>query len=198
MDIFNTKWVDCLGILSKDNGEKRNASIMVRMPSNLTLIIDQCVGISHSSRPDFVTDGVRSFIHYIITEEDAVMKYLKEKEDASREVKLQFYYESMKNKTEMFRKAVVSAAEKSTKKDVDILLSLPRGLASQIDGVVNRTKCFRNHQEFVKAATVYLTTQMGTDNTNELDVLNFLESNQATKDLQEQIEKMRKEMDESH
>lgn len=189
--------MNCLGILSKDNGEKRNASIMVRMPSNLALIIDQCVGITHSSRPDFVTDGIRSFIHYIITEEDSVMRYLKEKEDASREVKLQFYYETMKNKTEMYRKAVVSAAEKSTKKDVDILLSLPRGLASQIERVVERTKCFRNHQEFVKAATVYLTTQMGTDNTNENIVLNYLESNQATKDLQEQIEKMRKEMEES-
>ena len=156
-----------MGILSKDGGEKRNASMMVRLPSNLARIVDGCVGITHSSRPDFVIDGIRSFIHYINEEENTVMKYLNEKKDASREVKLQFYYETMRNRTEPFRKAITSAVQKSKKKDVDVLLSLPRGLAVKIENTTNRTKCFRNHQEFVKAATVYLTYQMGFDNTTE-------------------------------
>lgn len=184
-----------MGILSKTDINKKNASIMVRMPSNLAMIIDMSVGISYTSRPDFVIDGIRRFIHYINNEEAAIMLYLQEKEDAARDVKLEFYYAAMKEKTEMYRKAVSSASEKSKKKDVDILLSLPKGVASQIDRIVERTKCFRNHQEFIKAGTVYLTTIMGMDNTNDMLTTNFLESNQSTKDLREQIEKMRKEME---
>lgn len=185
-----------MGILSKDKGEKRNASIMVRMPSNLAMVIDMSVGLSYTSRPDFVIDGIRRFVHYINNEEASIMLYLQEKEDAARDVKLEFYYESMKERTEMYRKAVVSAAEKSKKKDVDVLLSLPKGLAAQIDGIVERTRCFRNHQEFIKAGSIYLIMIMGMDNTNEMLTTNFLESNQSTKDLREQIEKMRKEMEE--
>ena len=184
-----------MGILSKSDENKKNASIMVRMPSNLAMIIDMSVGISYTSRPDYVIDGIRRFVHYINNEEAAIMLYLQEKEDAARDVKLEFYYASMKERTEIYRKAVVSAAEKSKKKDVDILLSLPKGLASQIDRIVERTKCFRNHQEFIKASSIYLIMILGMDNTNDMLTTNFLESNQSTKDLREQIEKMRKEME---
>ena len=184
-----------MGILSKTGDDKKNASIMVRMPSNLALVIDTTVGISYTSRPDFVIDGIRRFVHYINNEEAAIMTYLQEKEDAARDVKLEFYYASIKERTDTYRKAVASAAEKSKKKDVDILLSLPKGLASQIDRAVERTKCFRNHQEFIKSGTVYLTTLIGMDNTNDMLTASFLESNQSTKDLREQIDKMKKEME---
>jgi len=184
-----------MGILSKTGDDKKNASIMVRMPSNLAMIIDMSVGTAYTSRPDFVIDGIRRFVHYINNEEAGIMLYLQEKEDAARDVKLEFYYETIKEKTEMYRNMIVSAAEKSQKKDVDILLSLPKGLASQIDRLVERTKCFRNHQEFIKAGSCYLIILLGADNTNDMLTASFLESNQSTKDLREQIDKMKKEME---
>ena len=185
-----------MGILSKTDNNKKNASIMVRMPSSLSMMIDMSVGISYTSRPDFVIDGIRRFIHYINNEEAAIMLYLQEKEDAARDVKLEFYHETIEEKTEMYRNMVGSASAKSKRKDVDILLSLPKGLASQIDRMVERTGCFRNHQEFIKTGSAYLIVLLGMDNTNDMLTTDFLESNQSTKDLREQIEKMRKEMEE--
>ena len=183
-----------LGIITKDDG-KRNVSLMVRMPSNIAFVIDHCVGVSHSSRPDFVIDGIRQFMVAISYEEARVFEFIETKKDASREVKLQFYYESMKSFTLTFRNTIASAAEKSEKKDVDILLSLPKGLAAQIDEFVNRTKAFKNHQEFIKCATIFLSTTMGAVNTNSMLAGTYLINNEATKELQEQVEKMRKEME---
>ena len=183
-----------MGILSNESEYRKSISMMIRLPSAITELLDGGIGLTHSSRPDFVTDGIRSFLHYICVEEKNILDFLEKKEDASREVKIQFYYETIKLKTELYRKTLMNAAEQSKKKDVDILLSLPIGLVGRIENTVNRTKCFRNRQEFVKAATVFVGIQYGLDNEVECNIENFLESNQSTKEIEEQIAKMREEM----
>jgi len=183
-----------MGIITKDNG-KKNASLMVRVPDGLAFAIDNMVGNTHSSRPDCVIDGIRRFIHFICNTESEIMIYLQEKSDADRDVRLEFYKESIKSSTEPYRKAVTSAISKS-KKDVDVLLSLPRGLAAEIDRTVERTGCFKNHQEFVKCSVVFLLREIGAENTNATLTENYLQSNQSTSELKQQIEKMKKEMNE--
>lgn len=185
-----------MGILSKKNDDKKNASIMVRMPSGLTEVMDMtAVGNTHSSRPDFVIDGIRSFIRFIVSDEYAILHYLEKKEDVDKAVKVKFYYESLKKDTLVYRNTVVNRIKES-RKDVDILLSLPKGLAAEIDRVVERTKCFRNHQEFIKCATLYLITIIASNNTNAIIVNEFLQSNKSTQELEEEIEQMSKELDE--
>ncbi|MDY0224668.1 MAG: hypothetical protein RBR05_04655 [Candidatus Methanomethylophilaceae archaeon] len=181
-----------MGIITKNDG-KKNASLMVRVPDGLALAIDNMVGNTHSSRPDCVIDGVRRFIHFICCTEAEIMIYLQEKSDADRDVRLEFYRESIKSSTESYRKAVANAISKS-EKDIDVLLSLPKGLAAQIDRTVERTECFKNHQEFVKCSIVYLLTEICTENTNAMLADNYLKSNQSTSELRKQIEKMREEM----
>ncbi len=185
-----------MGILSKKNDDKKNASIMVRMPSGLTEVMDMtAVGNTHSSRPDFVIDGIRTFIRFIISDEYSILRYLEKKEDVDKAVKVKFYYESLKKDTLIYRNTVVNRIKES-KKDVDILLSLPKGLAAEIDRVVERTQCFRNHQEFIKCATLYLITMIASDNTNAVVVNEFLQSNKSTQELEEEIEQMSRELDE--
>lgn len=183
-----------MGILTKTDG-KKGVSVMVRMPSSITMILDMAVGSTHSSRPDFVIDGIRSFLHYIINEEAGLMLYLQEKDTIDYDVKLQFYYEAIKNRTEAYRNSVHSAQERDGKKVVDILLSVPKGLLAEVERTVERTKCFRNHQEFIKCATFYRIALMGADNTNTMLTENFLISNNTTKDLRDQISIMKKEME---
>ena len=182
-----------MGIITKDDG-KKNTSLMIRMPSNLAEMIDICVGQTHSSRPDYVIDGIRSFIHFICSNEAEIMKYIDEKKDAARDVKIEFYYESIKSLTQIYRNGAASASEKS-RSDVSILLSIPKGLAAQIDRTVERTRCFRNHQEFIRSATVYLTMSQGIDNTNSMLIEGFLESNQSTKDLRAELERLKNSME---
>ena len=179
-----------MGIITKDDG-KKNASLMVRMPSTLAEMIDVCVGQTHSSRPDYVIDGIREFIHFICTNEAEIMRYIDEKKDAARDVKIEFYYESIKSLTQVYRDAASSASEKS-RSDVSILLSIPKGLAAQIDRIVERTRCFKNHQEFIRSSTVYMSMSMGMDNTNSMLTESFLESNQSTKELQIELERLKR------
>lgn len=184
-----------MGIITKDDG-KKNTSLMVRVPDGLALTIDNMVGNTHSSRPDCVIDGIRRFIHFICSTEAEIMIYLQEKSDADRGIRLEFYKESIKSVTETYRKTVANAISNS-KRDVDVLLSLPKGLAAQIDRTVERTGCFKNHQEFVKCSIVYLIIEVGAENTNAMLTENYLQSNQSTSELKEQIEKMKKEMSET-
>jgi len=181
-----------MGIITKDDGKNR-VSLMVRMPHGMAEVIDMSVGILYTSRPDFVIEAIRRFIHYVCNEEAGIMLYLQDKKDADRDVRLEFYRESIREKTELFRNTAAEAAAKS-KRDVDILLSLPKGLASEIDRTVERTGCFRNHHEFVKSATVYLMIEMAADNTNAMLTDNFLVSNQTTSELRAQIDRMKEEM----
>ncbi len=183
-----------MGIITKDDGKKKTG-LMVRVPDGLAAAIDNLVGNTHSSRPDCVIDGVRRFIHFICNTEAGIMLYLQEKNDADRGIRLEFYKESIKSLTETYRKSIANAISNS-KRDVDVLLSLPKGLAAQIDRTVERTGCFKNHQEFVKCSIVYLLMEVGADNTNAMLTESYLQSNQSTTELREQIEKMRREMDE--
>lgn len=185
-----------MGIITKNDG-KKNVSLMVRVPDSLALTIDNMVGNTHSSRPDCVIDGIRRFIHFICNAEAEIMTYLQEKSDADRDIRLEFYRESIKSLTETYRKMAVSAIS-SSKKDVDVLLSLPKGLAAQIDRTVERTGCFKNHQEFVKCSIVYLLMEIGAENTNAMLTESYLQSNQSTSELKKQIEKMKKEMNENN
>lgn len=184
-----------MGIITKNDG-KKNTNLMVRVPDGLALAIDSMVGNTHSSRPDCIIDGIRRFIHFICSTEAEIMLYLQEKSDANRDVRIEFYKESIKSVTETYRESVANAISKS-KRDVDVLVRLPKGLAAQIDYTVERTRCFRNHQEFVKCSIVYLLTEIGADNTNAMLTENYLLNNQSTSELREQIEKMKKEMNES-
>ena len=181
-----------MGIITKNDG-KKNTNLMVRVPDGLALAIDSMVGSTHSSRPDCIIDGIRRFIHFICSTEAEIMTYLQEKSDANRDVRIEFYKESIRSLTETYRESVANAISKS-KRDVDVLVRLPKGLATQIDSTVERTGCFRNHQEFVKCSIVFLLVEIGADNTNAMLTENYLLNNQSTSELREQIEKMKKEM----
>ncbi len=170
----------------------KNVSLMVRMPKNITNIIDTCVGNTHGSRPDFVIDGIRAFSRYICDCEYEILEYLKDREDADRNVQIEFYRETIRSRTQAYRDEIKLADK--TERDVDILLSLPSKLAIEIDLTVDRTGCFRNRQEFIKSAAAYLAARLGSTTRNTNRVLDFLKGNQSTMDLQEQIQKMRKGM----
>ena len=180
-----------MGIITKKDEKKKNVSVMVRIPKNIANIIDTCVGNTHSSRPDFVIDGIRAFSRYISDCEKDILDYIEEKKDASQDVKVAFYRESIKSQTQSLRDEI-NAADRS-EKDVDVLLSLPSKLSLEIDLIVDRTGCFRNHQEFIKASTVYLSTRMGSVTDGTVKVNEFLRANQSTEDLREQIRKMKEE-----
>ena len=170
----------------------KNVSLMVRMPKNITNIIDSCVGNTHGSRPDFVIDGIRAFNRYICDCEYEILEYLKDREDADRNVQIEFYRETIRSRTQAYRDEIRLADK--TERDVDILLSLPNKLAIEIDLTVDRTGCFRNRQEFIKSAVVYLSVRMKNTGSNIVQVIDFLKESRSTENLQEQVEKMRKEM----
>lgn len=181
-----------MGTITKDDG-KKNVSVMVRMPKNICNIIDTCVGNTHSSRPDFVIDGIRAFGRYICDCENDILKFLEERGDADRNVKIEFYRESIRDMTQTYRDEVKNAADRS-EKDVDILLSLPRQIAAEIDLTIVRTGCFRSRHEYIKSAAVFLSMRMKATTDGSLRVNEFLKGNQSTEDLQEQIQRMKKEM----
>ena len=170
----------------------KNVSLMVRMPKNITNIIDTCVGNTHGSRPDFVIDGIRAFSRYICDCEYEILEYLKDREDADRNVQIEFYRETIRSRTQAYRDEIKIADK--TERDVDILLSLPSKLAMEIDMTVGRTGCFRNRQEFIKSAAVFLSTRIKTMTDAIVKVNLFLKSNQSTEELQEQIERMKKQI----
>ena len=181
-----------MGTITKDDG-KKNVSVMVRMPKNICNIIDTCVGNTHSSRPDFVIDGIRAFNRFICDCESDILKFIDEKKDADYSVKVEFYHESMKSMTQIYRDEVKNSAVRSDK-DVDILLSLPRQLAAEIDMTVVRTGCFRSRQELIKSAAVYLSIRLGAVN-ESIKMMNvFLEGNQSTIEMKKELERIRESM----
>ena len=173
--------------ITKD--DKKNESVMIRVPRNIANIIDTCVGNTHSSRPDYVIDGIRAFLRYIADCEKDTLDYISEKEDAERSVKIEFYRESMRSMTQIYKDEFNAA--KSSDRDVDILLSLPSKLSLEINLTVERTGCFRNRQELIKSAIVYLSVRIKSTTDNVVKTLEFLRSNQSTEDLREQIRKMK-------
>ena len=182
-----------MGILTKDSS-KKNHNVMVRLPYVHASFIDGLVGDDYSSRPDFVLDSIRKFMHFVLDQEIEIINYLQKKEDAPYEVKSKFYYESIKFKTETYRAALVRIQESGDKRVVDVLLSIPLGLLSEIGRLVERTKCFRNHQELIKCAVVFNLVQIGTDSANILFVDNFLASSMTSKELESLMAHMREEM----
>ena len=178
-----------MGIITKNDDKKKNVSVMVRIPKNIANIIDTCVGNTHSSRPDFVIDGIRAFSRYISDCEKEILDYIEEKKDASQDVKIAFYRESIKSQTQSFRDEI-NAADRS-EKDVDVLLSLPSKLALEIDLIVDRTGCFRNRQEYIKASTVYLSVRLGSVSKITMASNDLLNGNKSTRELREKLERMK-------
>ena len=164
------------------------------MPSNLGIIVDIYVGKTHTSRPDYIVDAIHQYMFHISGFETEAMLKVQYK-DVSYGAKRTFYLEYMELQTKREREAFNSAQKKSKGKDIDVLLSMPPGLVEEVMGIVNRTQVFKNHQEFIKFAIIYLMVVLATYNTNTLLTTNFLQDPEDLKKLKEELEKLRNNSD---
>jgi hypothetical protein len=181
-----------LGIITNKGDEKKTKGVMVRLPSNVTTVIDSFVGRSHSSRPDFIVDAIRQYLMYVsIFEAEAILKV--QDKDVSYTAKKAFYIEFMELHLDRMKKMYHSLQEQAKGRDVDVLLSMYPITIEMINGVVERTQFFKNHQEFIKLAIMNLIILMASYNTNELLISNFLQDPEDLKKLKKELDDLRAE-----
>ena len=115
-----------------------------------------------------------------------------QEKDVSHTAKKAFYLEYLEINLDRERKMYLGAQEKSKGKDIDVLLSMPPTMIETINETVDRTQFFKNHQEFIKLAIMYLVFSTGVYNTNTMLTMSFLSDPDDLKKLKEELENLRK------
>jgi len=166
-------------------GEEEKTRIMIRVPDNICKSIDAFAGYSHASRPDVVIDACRKFYVAICTREIAILQAVEERK-VVKEVALAVYYEEMESYIKEFRDNYEASAKKG-KDTVSILVIFPFILLEQINRVIERTKQFKNHHEYIKTALNFFFSGEVELSRHETKIEEFLKAD----DIKEEVSKIR-------
>ena len=173
---------------------KPSKQIMLRLPEVTVERIDEYAGRTHSSRPDFITDAVRQYIHHVLYESAEVVEKM-DSTGHSQEAMAVFFGEYMGEcvfrEFEDYRN---SRKNRVSTRDVSVLISIPWGLDDLIARTIAATGLFKNNQELIKVSIEYMLRFMEEDE-ERLDFLgNFHSESDTRRALDEELRQLRKEI----
>ena len=171
-------------IMSMLRKPKKTKPLMIRLSKALVNYIDGQWLKTYSSRPDYIISSIREYLNEIIAHENLSVLTI-EREELSDETKRLFYYEYMKKELSA-DKARYSKWEGENAEIVEVLLSIMPGTIEDINRAVERTKFFKNHQEFIKVAIAHSIHRKAINQHIEESVKEFLENPQHAKKMEEE------------
>jgi hypothetical protein len=168
----------------------KNKPTMVRLPSTIATSVIGRVGLTHASRPDFVLDAARHYLILVHAVEYEAYMSVKDK-DVSYVAKCEFFQEYVGLKLRSVKDACNVLVERSSGKDTDVLLSVPRVLWDDVKDTSERLKFFSNHQDFLKQAVVMYGSGLDNSDSRTAEVRRFLEEDNDLTRLRGELDKLR-------
>ncbi|WII07796.1 hypothetical protein PED39_00980 [Methanomassiliicoccales archaeon LGM-RCC1] len=166
-------------------GEEAKTRIMIRVTDNMCRSMDAFAGSTHASRPDVVVDACRKFYTEICTREMLILDAVEERK-VSREVGQAVYYEELESYIETIREDYEATA-KMGRDSISILVVFPYMLLEQMNRVIERTRQFKNHQDFIKIALMYFFASQRDILCHEKKIEDFLKSS----DIKGEVDRIR-------